>query len=429
MFGLRDSVRALGLTLGCVLLVSACQEDVTGGAACPALCPDQNVVLKDTTIFPVSEDSTLIGFPPLGTEGELLVARRGDSLVTAAVMRYDTLSPIFPKPAGDTTTRRIVAIDSAFLNVTLAATTQLATAPVTFEVYDVDAPGVADPDTAAVRQLLRPDRLLATKTVRQDSLTGSVRIELPRAFVQARILGGLRLRFGLLIRSAATAEVRLVQGEAGVSGPQLIYLARSDRDTPQVRDTLRISSFEISRSPVPDLEDYTIALIGTPPTPPAVLAVGGLPAKRVFLRFVIPSQIIDSTTIVRASLILTQLPNRGVIGSNDTINVSPRIVIASNLVDPGRSALLANDPFSFGVVIDPIRTTPSDSGQHRLDIPSLLRIWRGVDETINQRSLVLVSSEEASDPAEVRFFSIEAPAGLQPRLRITYIPRVGLGLP
>lgn len=428
MFVSRDSLRALGLALGCVLMLSACQEDVTGGAACPALCPDQNIVLKDTTIFPVTEDSTLVGFPPLGTEGELLIARRGDSLVTAAVMRYDTLSQVF-RTSADTTPRRIVGLDSAFLNLTLSATTQLATAPVFFDVYNVDAPGAADPDTAVVRQLFRADRLLATKRVSQDSLTGTVRIDLPPAFVLSRILGGLRSRFGILIRSDASAEVRLVQGEAGVSGPQLVYLARSERDTPQVRDTLRIASFEVSRSPIPDLEDYTFPLIGTPAPPPTVLAVGGLPARRVFMRFVLPPSIIDSTTIVRASLVLTQTPNRGVIGSSDTISITPRIVVATNLVDPGRSALLASDPFSFGALIDPIRTTPSDSGQRRLDVPTLLRIWRNVDATLNQRSLVLVSSDEASEPAEVRFFSIEAPADLRPRLRITYIPRVGLGLP
>lgn len=429
MFVLRDSLRALGLALGCVVVLAACQEDVTGGAACPSLCPDQNVDLKDTVLFPVTLDSTLTGFPPLGTEGELLIARRGDSLVTAGVMRYDTLPTIFPRPVGDTTTRRVVGVDSAFLFLTLSATTQLAKAPVTFEVYDVDSPGSPEPDTAAVRQLIRPDRLLATRTVRQDSLTGSVNIRLPPAFVLDRILNGKRTRFAVTVTSDSSTEVRLVQGEAGVSGPQLVYLARSDRDTPQMRDTVRIGSFEFSRSTVPDLEDYTLVLRGAPPPPPQALAVGGLPARRTYMRFAIPSAILDSTTIVRAALFFTQFPNRGVLGSADTINITPRIVIATNLVDPGRSALLANDPFAFGAVIDPIRTAPMDSGQRRLDIPSLLRIWRNVDETVNQHSIVLVSDEEARSLAQVRFFSTEAAAELRPRLRITYIPRVGLGLP
>jgi hypothetical protein len=420
--------RALGLGLACTLLFGACTEDITGGAACPSLCPGQQVDLKDTTIFPVSVDTTLSGYPPLGSEAELILMQRGDSLVTGAVIRYDTLSKEFPRFGSDTVVRRVVGIDSAFLSLTLTTTEQLIKDTVTFEVYDVDTTAT-DPDTAAVRPLFRPDRLLATRTVPKDSLTGTIRIVLPPTFILTRIVNGLRTRFGVAVKSDSSTILRILPSEQP-SGPQLQYLARSHKSTPTVPDTQRINVLPRSVSIIPGLADYTIVLTGTPPPPTQALAVGGIPAHRVYLRFDVPEVLIDSTTIVRASLVMTQRPNRGVIGAADTTSVLPRVVIASNIVDPARSAVLAQDPLSFGVSISPIVTTPEDSGTVRLDVPGLLRLWRSIDVTKNQRAIVLVSSTEAVEPAEVQFFSTEATdASLRPRLRITYIPRVGFGLP
>lgn len=429
LFGLLKTARALALLLGSALLFGACQEDITGGAACPSLCPEQNIVLKDTTLFPIIVDTTLTGYPPLGTESELILARRGDSLVTGAVLRYDTLATEFPRFGTDTVVRTIVGVDSAWLALTITTTEQLIKDTVTFEIYNVDT-AATDPDTAAVRQLFRPDRLLATRTIPKDSVTGTIRIRLPETFVLSRIVNGLRTRFGVVVRSDSSVIVRVAPIESPGSSPQLIYLARSQRSTVAVPDTQRITALGRSISIVPGLEDYTVILQGTPAPPADALAVGGFPAHRVYLRFDLPSALIDSTTIVRASLVLTQRPHRGVIGAGDTTLVLPRIVVASNIVDPSRAAVLAQDPLSFGVAVSPIVTTPADSGTRRLDLPGLLRIWRGVDVTKNQRAIVLVSGEEAVSPSEVRFYSTGAAVeSLRPRLRVTYIPRVGFGLP
>src|SRR5687768_10987997 len=96
-----DLRRPIGLfCVAAVLLIGlgACREKLDGGAACPALCPEQGLEVRDTTLFPfefpspVAIDSTIFGFPPLGTELQLLLANRGDSLRTAAIARFDTLS-------------------------------------------------------------------------------------------------------------------------------------------------------------------------------------------------------------------------------------------------------------------------------------------------------------------------------------------------
>ena len=75
--------------------VVACTEKLESGAACPVLCPQQSVELKDTIIDAVAIDSTQPGYPPIGQETELLLAARGDTLDTRIIVRFDTLAKTF----------------------------------------------------------------------------------------------------------------------------------------------------------------------------------------------------------------------------------------------------------------------------------------------------------------------------------------------
>ncbi|MGH7622039.1 MAG: hypothetical protein ACREMU_06830, partial [Gemmatimonadaceae bacterium] len=90
----------LGLAL-CTL--AACNENISGGAACPSLCPGQQLEVHDTVLVAgeVFDTTALVnGMPPLGTETNLLVARYadalGDSVVSGAIVRYDTIIRTFP---------------------------------------------------------------------------------------------------------------------------------------------------------------------------------------------------------------------------------------------------------------------------------------------------------------------------------------------
>src|SRR5919202_415018 len=97
VYALHRSRRALAATVGLALLATGCQEDLGGGAACSSLCAD-TLTLKDTllvadSIFEV--DTTLVGFPPLGTETSLLVAnyaQGANRVQSVAVLRFDNLA-------------------------------------------------------------------------------------------------------------------------------------------------------------------------------------------------------------------------------------------------------------------------------------------------------------------------------------------------
>ena len=79
------------------------------------------------------------------------------------------------------------------------------------------------------------------------------------------------------------------------------------------------------------LSDYTLLVKGTATGAASLLNVGGLPARRVYMRFDIPAFIVDSVDVVRATLLLTQQPNAS-IDPSDTVKIVPHVVLAANAV-------------------------------------------------------------------------------------------------
>jgi hypothetical protein len=203
-------------------------------------------------------------------------------------------------------------------------------------------------------------------------------------------------------------------------------------------DTLQVAP--LSRTPEGqaqlqiDLSSFTLVLAGTPPAPPGEIAVGGLPGRRTLLRFALPPNIVDSSTVLRATLVLTQSPVRGGLES-DTLLLQPLAVTTSEPVtDLSRRMLLASNalsPFSGRRVLSttPLRLEPADSGEVEIPIPELVGAWRTFNDFGFLPELVLASVNEGASPVQVRFFSIEAEPALRPKLRVSYIQRIDFLLP
>src|SRR5688572_17478695 len=162
VYGLRNRLWVISL-LACVVgTVAACSEDLTGTAGCPELCPEQDIDSRDTILDAfLTVDTTVTGYPVLGTETFLLVATRGDTLDARAVMRFDTLAQRFNRGGADSA---IYAVGSSMVTARLDTTGRKATAPVTVAIYDVDSAAAVDTATSVVLSLFRPDRLIGGKT-------------------------------------------------------------------------------------------------------------------------------------------------------------------------------------------------------------------------------------------------------------------------
>lgn len=398
----------------------ACGEDLDGGAACPLLCPGQSVVVFDTILEAIALDTTLVGFPPLGLEPSLTLVSRGDTVDVGSVVRFDVLPTTYLSATGDSS---ITAVDSAYVLFAVNQVGTLVRAPLRIDVYDVDTVA-ADTSLAAIRALFRADRLIGGTAFDSAQVRDSIKVYLNNAPLLAKIRAGARLRLGFRASSPSGGQVDL----GSVDGGQSPIL----RFDPKPSDTLVTALTVTPRSLTPpnepqlqlDLADYAVVMAAPPSPTDGTLAVGGFPARRAYLRFNVPARILDSSTVLRATLLLTQRPNPRV-AARDTVPIVAQIVRAGvDVVDIARSAILL-DPFA----LDTLRVAPGDGGATQLEVAGALRQWTDLEVFRSQRALVLRSTLEGVSPFEAHFYSLEAPTALRPRLRINYALRTTFGIP
>jgi len=400
--------------------ISSCSEKLDSSAVCPVLCPAIGGDVQNITLDAVVVDTTVPAFSGLGTEPALLLAARGDTLDTRVIIRFDSLPAKFV-PHADTA-RPITTVDSAYIQLRLDTTAIKGAQTVTIEAYDVDTTA-NDTTTAAVLALFRPDRFISSQTFTRAKLTDSLKYYISNAAVLAKIKTNARLRVGLRATGPVSSQLRFASAEGGAS-PLLFFRATPDTATKP------LTVAPLSKTPLNDriaashLSDYTVVAKGPPPAPPNVLATGGLPAHRVYIRFNIPSRIIDSTTIVRATLLLNQVPNSA-IDPTDTVAILPQVVLAGKAVtDPAKAAqIIAN------ISVDTLKLRPGDSGLTNVELARAFGLWHTQQPDTLPRAIVLKTVSEGNSPLEIRFSSSKDVAALRPRLRISYTSQVPLGLP
>lgn len=432
---LYKKVGSLLLAVASTLAITACAEKLEGGASCPLLCTQQSATLIDTTIDGVFFDTTVVGLPPIGAERLLMLASHGDTLDARAIVRFDTIPQDFTARNGLDSV--IVRLDTAMLVIPILRpdSAHRPTGPITIEAYNVDsipADSVTLPtDTVSsvIATLFRPGRLLSSRTFAPESLLDTLRIPLPTDTVLDRVKNGTSLRVGFRLVVPASRGYDLQLGTTQVGSPVTLHLVPSI-DT----GATPLNVTPLSKTPFGQdflagpLADYSIIVKGGSSVAPAnLIAVGGVPSRRALLRFNVPARIVDSTTIVRASLLLTQAPNR-LVSSKDSIYVFPAAVLASSSVSDTRTLLqFVGAIGQFG--LDSLSMAPGDSGVRSFEIVSLVRTWHGTTSDVSPREIALRSAGEGGSPAQINFFSSRVGGAVRPRLRITYVPQTSFGLP
>lgn len=410
------------LTFGAALFFSilSCSENLDSSGACDVLCPSIGGSVQTTTIDAVVIDTTVASLSGLGTEPALLLANRPDTLDSRVIIRFDSLPQKFV-PKGDTS-QDIKSVDSAYVLLHVDTLHVKGSDVVTIEAYDVDTTA-DDTSTTAVLSLFRPDRLISSQTFARSQLVDSLKYYIDNATVLAKLQNGERLRIGLKATGNSSSQIIFGSVEGGFS-PVMFFRATPDTATAPLT-VIPFSKTPANESLVAQrLTDYTIIAKGPPEAPPSVLSVGGLPPRRVYVRFDIPSKIIDSSTVVRATLLLNQIPNNS-LDPGDTIRVVPQVVLAGPVVsDPTKAAqIIAN------ISADTLMITAGHAGNVDVELANAFTLWRTQKPDTLPRAIVLKSAVEGTSPIEMRFSSSEDVAALRPRLRISYTTRVPLGLP
>jgi hypothetical protein len=421
---LHKKVLGLAAVVAATITIAACSEQLEGGAACPLLCPTQPITLLDTTIDAVVIDTTVLGLPPIGSEAFMMLASHGDTLDARAIIRFDTLPTTYTKSGIDST---IVNIDTAQLVTPIVKpdTAHRPTAPITIEAYNVDTTGT-DTVAAVLASLFRPSRLIGSKTFAPESLTDTLRIPISTDTVLDRVRSGTKLRVGLRLVSSEGFNLQIGTVQSGTPVQLRIVASKDTAATPVLVSPLSTTPTDASFL-AGQLSDYTIVVRGANSTSAGLLGVGGVPSRRVYFKLSIPSHIVDSTSIVRASLELTQTPNRR-LNPRDSIFVFPSPIVASPTVTDIKTAL----QFLGGAAdlgLDSLKLAPGDSGVRSFQIVELVRRWRLADTTLTPRTLALRAGTEGQAPQEINFFSSRAGDAVRPRLRLTYAPQTQSGLP
>lgn len=422
------NARPLLFASAATFLLAACDEQLDGGLACPTLCPGPSVVVRDTTLSAIDLDTSIAGYPPLGSEPRMFITSMGDTLQTRGIIRYDTL-PLTFRHNNTVIDSNIVEVDTGAHVRLYLVNTDTVGDPVTIELYDVDMNDAEDADPSVLAGAFTPARLIGSRTFPADSLRDSLNVPVDPNVLLAKIQApapGNRLRVGIRVTSASSPKLSVLTSNG--NGPARLNFRPSPDSTVPL-----VSLFPRSKTPdeqftALDRADFLLVTL-SPPDPPAdVFRVGGLPARRTYLRFDVPANILDSTTLVRATLLLTQRANGHAPEPTDSVAVAPLDVTASSTVQDLTRALL----FIRRVVgtTDSLRLIADGSGLREIEMTGIVRSWRFTSPDITPRAMALVSSQEAFRGRLVDFFSTEAlAAGVRPRLRITYLPRPAEGIP
>jgi hypothetical protein len=289
-----------------------------------------------------------------------------------------------------------------------------------------------------VLPLFTAGRLLGSRSfAAKADVKDSLKVGLDPAKIAAKLAGGQRIRLGVQVTGSPPATLKLVaSGATGAStDPVLVY---DPTDTTDAVKAIVVAARSSAPADVPavarNLRDYTIVASAPPALDRDAIAVGGLPARRTYLRFAIPTRFLDSTTVVRATLLLTQRPSPGP-DPAVSVTVASGVVIASGDVsDVGRATNVATNVISSpsgNFTLPTLDAKPGESGGRAFDIAPVVRFyWKTSLVHENPRALVLRLNGEGEVPGEVRFYSNEAtdPA-VRPRLKLTYIPRTDFGVP
>ena len=381
------------------LALAGCQEKLTAPADCPALCPGGQPQIFDEVFTAIpGADSSYSGYVQPHQARSLLLSNGLEGFEERALVRFLTRAD----SVSVRDTLRGYTIDSVALSFTVAARDTNVNG-LELWIYRI-APGFDSSSTfAGVAPAFVPESLIATVPIPDTLNTGVVRTvfqgaDLSRVQISPADSG--RLAVGVRLSAPTFTGVRLGAVAGGITGPLFTTYATldvPDTGTAKLRTLALSTAFNTYVSEVPQVSD------------PSFLAVGGAPSSRALLRFDLPPRILDSATIVRATLELTPIaPISGL--PTDVAQLEARSVLA----DVGGKSPVNTQPLRV-----PVDTLELGATTVSMEAVRLIELWLGSNRP---SALVLALTPEGASFTNPVFYSTRAadPA-LRPRLRLSYL--------
>lgn len=394
---------------GMALAAAGCGEDLLAPAdgTCPDFCPPEQLLVVDSVLLDnVLSDSTFSGYVRASEATTLQVYRdstdAGDA-ASRAVMVFPAFADSLLLSGGDTTRGAVLGIDSFAVVLPLRGRnptyTGLEVSVHRIPVATDSATAYADLDPA-----FADSTLLALVAIPDSVVSDTLRVVLDAAVFPTLAADGNRAALGVALRSP-TGYVQLgsTESQDGVQLTRYVRVDSAGTAVPRTEGKLpTFDSFVASPRPAPGPDEREI---------------GGTPASRTLLRFALPARIADSSTVVRATLLL--VPTGPVFGSpGDSLGV----LVQGLAADVGAKSPLQGIPAdSVGLRVLFMPVGAADTV--RLDVTDLVIGW--TQDSTRPRAFAVRAIPEGGSVAALRVGS--AAGAARPRLHITFIPPLTLG--
>jgi hypothetical protein len=395
---------------GAVLLAAAgCGEDLLAPAngTCPDFCPPAQPQVVDSVLLDnVLSDSAFTGYVRPAEAPTLQVYRdstaAGDA-ASRALLVFPAFSDSLLIRTGDTTRGLVLGTDSFAVVLPLRGRNPGSTG---LEVVVHRIPVTTDSATAYadLDPYFADSTLLAAVAVPDSVVSDTMRVVLDALAFPGFAADGNRAAVGVAFRSPA-GYIQLGANES--------------QDAVQITRYARVDSAGVAvprtEAKLPSFDSFIASAM--PPGAPDERDIGGAPSSRAILRFALPARVADSSTVLRATLVL--VPTRPVLGApGDSL-----AVIAQGLAaDFGAKSPLQpipSDSISARVAFLAVGTADTV----RLDVTDLVIGW--TRDATRPRAFAVRAIPEGAAVATLRVGSADGPA--PPRLHLTFAPPLALG--
>ena len=382
--------------LGIALAAVGCTEHLSTPGTCPTFCPGGQSVFLDTVLTPVAGgDSSFTGFVAPSSLTSLLTSNGGQYGEHRAVIRF--------LPRGDSVlfsdSTRTFTVDSVAIELGIQAR-DTTVGNFVLEMYRLPLTVDSTVSLADLDALMTPANLIAEIPEGVAFRSGLFHVTFSGDSL-ARLAfspnDSTVLQIGLRVRADGPTGARIGTPASGTFAPEMSTYV----EAVGVVDSLKATT--IGRTAV---SFFTVSG-PAPPPPPSLLAVGGIPVSRSFIRFALTPFLRDSATIIRATLHLqADVPLFGI--PADTA----QLVATSVLVDFGaKSPVVAGIGASLPLLSG---ATAAD-----FDVTQLVKLWQG--KTPTPAIIRLALGDEGGTFLFPLFRSTRSLSGA-PTLEITYRP-------
>ncbi len=395
----RFRARLLPVAVLLALVGLGCEESLLAPGVCPEFCPPGELEVRDTVLSSVfTEDGFFVGYRLPHEAAELQVAG-GDSLVeSAALIVFNRFSATYS--GGDTTVSRTIHRTDSF-RIRIHVVRRHSTAKgILLGLHWVPVSVDSNTGYHDIAPFLRDSTRVASIAVPDDFRFGTLSAVVGGDAFPNYVSDSFQVAVAVRLEGFEPAYVTLASSDSADIGTITRFVQVDSASLRVTRSDQRVTGFD------------TFVLKPFPPAGPNTLRVGGAPAARALLRAQIPGSILDSTQIVRATLLL--VPARPVLGAaGDTLRLRAHAIGAD--LGPKSPLIQEDDTAAVGSARIPVGSNDTIA----VDVTRVLNAWTRSRDI--PRALMLRLVPEAASVGTVDVHSISSSSG-RPALRVTYIP-------